>query len=178
MQPEADGIAQGDAFECQIGDADVFITNPPWTRPLLHRTIVHLSDQAPTFLLFDTDWMNTGQAGKFMERCRKIIYVGRLLWIPGTTTRGFQPCAWYEFGKPIPGSAPAFFAHKCLPAEADKRTRRICADCGVLIDRFGKWTLQTRNGLPTPVHRDCAWPSTGGPVAPAAVPLLDWAAGE
>ncbi len=175
LVPQAPGIVQGDVMGCELGDADGFISNPPWTRTLLHKIIIHLSDQGPTWLLFDSDWQNTNQAGAFMERCRKIVYVGRLLWIPGTTTPGFQACSWYLFDKPIAGSAPLFFGHARLPAEADKRARRVCADCGVLIDRFGKWGLQTRNGVPTPVHKDCRYPSHGGPVQIAPTPLFDWA---
>lgn len=177
LKPMAEGIAQGDALECVIGDADMFITNPPWTRAILHKLIVHLSDQAPTWFLFDSDWLNTGQAGAFMERCRKVVHIGRLIWIPETTNAGFTSCSWYLFDKPLAGSAPVFFGHKCLPPEAQKKTRRICGDCGVLIDRFGKWRLQVRNGVVSPVHQDCADPSgaiAAGPRPPAPTPLLDW----
>lgn len=177
IAPDVDWIEQGDAFNVEIGDAEQFITNPPWTRALLHALIIHLSDQAPTWLLFDSNWANTLQAKPFMERCRKIVAVGRLQWIPGSQWTGKDDASWYLFDKPIAGSAPLFFGRMCLPPEAVKKTRRICTDCGVLIDRFGKWKLKTRNGLATPVHVDCAFPSTGAPVAPASTPLFDWADG-
>lgn len=61
---------------------DMFITNPPWDRKILHPLIVHLSDMAPTWLLFDADWMHTKQSAEFMPRCRKIVSVGRVKWIP------------------------------------------------------------------------------------------------
>lgn len=176
LKPMAPGIEARDVFASQIGDADLYISNPPWTRKVLHQIIVHLSDQAPTWLLFDTDWLVTNQAGAFMERCRKVVYTGRLIWIEGTTNAGFQACAWYLFDKPITGSHPTFYGHECLPSDAARRTRRLCADCGVVIDRFGKWKLQTRNGLPTPVHRNCADPAGRLARAPADAPLLDWRA--
>lgn len=172
IDPGAPGIFENDARTTGLGAADYFLTNPPWTRAVLHEIIVNLSDQAPTFLLFDSDWMVTGQAGAFMERCRKIIYVGRLLWVPGTTRRGFQACCWYEFGRPIAGSAPLFFGHGCMPT-GKRRARRICADCDTLIDRFGKWRLEARNGVPSPVHLDCRYPS-GAPPEPAPTPLFSW----
>jgi hypothetical protein len=173
IDPQADWIFENDARTTGLGEADFFVTNPPWSRDLLHEIIVNLSNQAPTFLLFDADWKNTNQAGAFMERCRKIIHVGRLLWIPGTKNAGFTACCWHEFGRPIAGSAPTFFGHGRLPPEAQRKTRRICADCGVLIDRFGKWRLELRNGVPSPVHTSCAHPS-GPPGAPAPLPLFDW----
>jgi hypothetical protein len=78
----------------------MFITNPPWDRKILHPLIVHLSDQAPTWLLFDADWMHTRQAAPFMPRLRKIVSVGRVKWIPDSTMTGKDNCAWYLFDRP------------------------------------------------------------------------------
>lgn len=85
------------------------ITNPPWSRPILHALIVHLSDLAPTWLLFDADWAHTRQAAPYLDRCRKIAAIGRLRWIEGTTMSGKDNCAWYLFDQPIAGSAPLFY---------------------------------------------------------------------
>lgn len=115
LEPQAEGITQGDVLECELGDAQMFITNPPWTRKLLHRVVIHLSDLAPTWVLVDADWMNTGQFGRLASRCRRIVYIGRLIWIPGTTNAGFTACAWYGFDKPIPRSVPEFYPHGILP---------------------------------------------------------------
>lgn len=172
LQPQAEGIAQADVFSATLGSAQFFISNPPWTRALLHKIILHLSDQGTVFLLFDADWLMTAQAGAFMERCRKVIYIGRLIWIEGTTGGGFSAQAWYEFGRPIPGSAPVFYGHGCLPSESPRRTRRICADCGVLIDRFGKWKLVDRQGVAAVAHKDCANPS--GTRVEEPMPIMDW----
>lgn len=117
IKPEGEGIVERDVFETEIGDADMFITNPPWTRRWLHKIIVYLSDRAPTWLLFDADWMNTDQCGRLASRCRRIVYVGRLIWIPGTTNAGFMACCWYLFDKPIPRSVPVFYPHGCLPRQ-------------------------------------------------------------
>src|SRR5690606_33482493 len=75
-----------DALEIEdFGPIDMVVTNPPWSRPLLHALITHLSDLAPTWLLFDADWAHTRQSAPYMSRCVKIVSVGRLIWIPGTT---------------------------------------------------------------------------------------------
>jgi len=53
---------------------------------------------APTWLLFDADWMHTKQAEEYLSRCEKIISVGRLKWIADSDHAGKDNCAWYLFG--------------------------------------------------------------------------------
>src|SRR5215471_5351361 len=49
-----------DALAVQsYGAADVIITNPPYTRDLMHRLIAHFSRIAPTWLLLESDWVQT-----------------------------------------------------------------------------------------------------------------------
>ena len=47
----------------QYGDADAIITNPPYTRPLMHALIAHFQRIAPTWLLLESDWA-LHQAGR------------------------------------------------------------------------------------------------------------------
>ena len=82
-------------------DIDYFITNPPWDRKILHPLIVHLSRMAPTWLLFDADWMHTKQSADLIKYCSKIVSVGRVKWIPDSKMTGKDNCAWYLFGKEI-----------------------------------------------------------------------------
>lgn len=90
-----DGI---DAFDLRwLGAIDAIITNPPWTRSILHPLIRHFQRIAPTWLLFDADWAFTGQARPFLPQCSHFVSVGRLRWIPGTTQTGKDNCAWYRF---------------------------------------------------------------------------------
>ena len=70
----------------------IFVTNPPWARDVLHPLIVNLSNQAPTWLLIDADWMHTRQSIPFMPRLRAIISVGRLKWIPGSRAHRQRQC--------------------------------------------------------------------------------------
>jgi hypothetical protein len=76
---------------------DCFITNPPWSRPLLHPIIENLRRQKPAWLLFDADWAYTKQAAPYMPFCRKIVSVGRVRWIPDSDYDGKDNCAWYLF---------------------------------------------------------------------------------
>ena len=97
IEPQGFCIQKSDVFDRVRCHGNVFITNPPWSRDILHPLIEHLSDIAPTWLLFDADWMHTRQSAPFMYRCIKIVSVGRLKWIPDSKMTGKDNCAWYLF---------------------------------------------------------------------------------
>jgi hypothetical protein len=78
---------------------DCFITNPPWTRSILHPIIENLRNQAPTWLLFDAGWMHTKQSIPYLHYCSKIVSVGRLKWIPNSAYSSLDDCCWYLFEK-------------------------------------------------------------------------------
>lgn len=101
IAPLRGDVVQADALTLDgCAHAEVNITNPPWTREILHALIVHLSDRAPTWLLFDADWKHTRQAAPLMPRLRRIVSIGRLRWEPGTPYDGKDNCAWYLFDRP------------------------------------------------------------------------------
>ncbi len=77
-------------------DANLIITNPPWTRQILHPMIDRFSTLRPTWLLFDADWMHTKQAIPYLAYCQKIVSVGRVSWMENETS-GKDNCAWYLF---------------------------------------------------------------------------------
>jgi hypothetical protein len=77
--------------------ADAIITNPPWTRELLHPLIEHFQKHAPTWLLFDSDWAYNQQAGPYLDSCSDIVAVGRLKWF--NDTAGKDNASWYRFDK-------------------------------------------------------------------------------
>lgn len=95
-------VRYGDAttMRYNMNGATCFITNPPWVRSTLHPLIVNLSDQAPTWLLFDADWQHTRQSAPFLPRLRRIVSVGRVKWIPDSKMTGKDNCAWHLFDKP------------------------------------------------------------------------------
>ncbi len=80
-------------------EADYFITNPPWSRNILHPIIENLSKQLPTWLLIDADWMHTKQAVPYLEHCNRILSIGRVKWIPDSKHTGKDNCCWYLFSK-------------------------------------------------------------------------------
>src|SRR5262245_62115035 len=63
------------------GSPDEIITNPPYTRVVMHRLIVHLQRIAPTWLLLELDWSSTKQAAPFLPACSDIVAIGRVKWI-------------------------------------------------------------------------------------------------
>src|SRR5262245_49207800 len=70
------------------GEVDAIITNPPYTRPVMHALIGHFTRILPTWLLLETDWASTKQAAPFMPSCTDLVSVGRLRWIEGTKMSG------------------------------------------------------------------------------------------
>lgn len=102
INPRRDDILLIDALQMrprsmQISIWDYIITNPPWTRQILHPMIEHFSDMRPTWLLFDADWMHTKQAAPYLWRLRRIVSVGRVKWIPDSPHTGKDNCCWYLF---------------------------------------------------------------------------------
>lgn len=99
IEPQRADIARYDAFNIEQTISSCFITNSPWERSFLHNLIVHLSDMAPTWLLFDADWPHTIQSRPYMERCSKIVSVGRVSWMENGIS-GFDNCCWFMFTRP------------------------------------------------------------------------------
>ena len=109
------GITVGD-----LKDIDMVITNPPWERNkandyILHRLIDHFAYMIQTWFLFDADWMHTVQAQPYLDRyCTRIVSVGRVKWMPGTTMTGKDNAAWYEF-RPDGTRPPIFYGRGITP---------------------------------------------------------------
>ena len=106
IEPQADNIKTLDALELtstHVDSADFIITNPPWIRTkasgyLLHTLIQHFSSLAPTWLLFDADWMHTQQSSELVkQRLCKIVSIGRVKWIEDSAGTGKDNCCWYLF---------------------------------------------------------------------------------
>lgn len=108
LVPRHEDVYQNDALELYFpeGVTDYVITNPPWDRKFLHPFIDKYLDIAPTWLLFDADWMHTKQSAALMSYCRKVVSVGRVKWIEGSRSTGKDNCCWYLFDT---GSGPTEF---------------------------------------------------------------------
>ena len=107
IAPRRRDISEADALTGPWVGYDYIITNPPWTRTILHPMIEHFASQLPTWLLFDADWMHTKQSAPFMPMLRKVVSVGRVKWIADSPFTGKDNCCWYLFDQPI--GEPASF---------------------------------------------------------------------
>ena len=107
IEPRRSDIDEGDALNGLWVGFDCLITNPPWSRDVLHPLITHFASQLPTWLLFDADWMHTRQAAPFMPWLRKVVSVGRVKWIADSPFTGKDNCCWYLFD--ASSEAPAQF---------------------------------------------------------------------
>lgn len=83
-------------FGSKLPPCEQIITNPPWEREVLHNMIDVFSAHAPTWLLFDSDWMFTAQARPYLKFCKKIVSIGRLSWMDNDVS-GKDNCCWYQF---------------------------------------------------------------------------------
>jgi hypothetical protein len=119
IEPRGRGIDRQDARSRQIGNITSFITNPPWSRPVLHAIIDNLSAQYPTWLLFDADWIHTRQAAPYWPRCSMVISVGRLKWIENSPHTGKDNCCWYRFDPDYTGG-PRFIGRDFEPTQWQK----------------------------------------------------------
>ena len=99
IAPRRADVQEADALSGPWSGFEMFITNPPWDRKVLHPLIERLSDSAPTWLLFDADWVHTRQAVPFLPRLRRIVSVGRVKWIPDSKMTGKDNCAWHLFDR-------------------------------------------------------------------------------
>ena len=103
VEPRAPGVVQGDATRIVgMGNTDLFVTNPPWDRDVLHPIIDVLAAILPTWLLFDADWMHTRQAATYLRQCHRIVSVGRVRWIEGSDNDGKDNACWCLFGPDAP----------------------------------------------------------------------------
>ncbi len=103
------------------------ITNPPWSRDLLHRLITHFMRAAPfAWLLFDADWAHTKQSRNLVRQCSHILPIGRLKWIADSESTGKDNAAWYRFEQTHTGGPIQ------LPFRGSEaaRSTRPCRQCG------------------------------------------------
>lgn len=101
VEPRREDIRQHDALllsPADVATSDIIVTNPPWSRPLMHRMIAVFRGLRPTWLLMEADWAFTSQAREHLHFCHTIVAVGRVSWLMNGTS-GLDNCAWYLFGR-------------------------------------------------------------------------------
>jgi hypothetical protein len=110
------------------GAADAIITNPPWSRDVLHGLITHFQNIAPTWLLLDADWKETRQAAPFLPHCSDIVPIGRVKWIEGSKHTGKDNTCWYLFDSKH--TAGPVFHGRDQSEVIPPRRARVCDRCG------------------------------------------------
>ena len=105
IAPQRADIELGDAMAATLPPgADGFITNPVWTRQLMHPMLVHLAELAPTWFLLDAGWAFGKQARPYLERyCHLIVAGNRVKWIEESEHDATDDLAWYLFARGAPG---------------------------------------------------------------------------
>jgi hypothetical protein len=114
IEPMGEGIEQLDALSDEAAGLmsrlnTMIVTNPPWSRDILHPMIERFSSLAPTWLLFDADWAYTKQARPYQSILKKIVVAGRVKWFPDSKMTGKDNCAWYFFDNNSPGYHTQFW---------------------------------------------------------------------
>jgi hypothetical protein len=97
-----------------FGKIDAIITNPPHSREIMHRMIMHFMGIAPTWLLIDNDWSCNEHAGPFLPFCSDIVAIGRVKWIAGSAYAGMENYGWYRFDANH-SAGPAFHGRGAAP---------------------------------------------------------------
>lgn len=100
LKPREKSIEEMDALNLDIvylNGADYIITNPAWTRQLLHPMIDVFRQITTTWLLLDAAWMHTKQSVPYMPYCSLIVSVGRVSWMENGVS-GKDDAAWFRFG--------------------------------------------------------------------------------
>ena len=97
INPKRGDIKCEDAIELKYCFGDVFITNPPYQWSLLSPIMLNLYNISPTWLLLPADMMHNKRMGEHIEKCKIIVSVGRVKWIPDSPQGGMENSAWYLF---------------------------------------------------------------------------------
>ncbi len=119
------------------GACDSIITNPPWSRDVLHGLVTRFQNIAPTWLLLDADWKQTRQAAPYLPHCSDIVAIGRVKWIEGSKYTGKDNACWYKFDSRHT-AGPVFHSRDQGTDQGSIRTlkRRICEQCGKAYEQW------------------------------------------
>lgn len=109
IEPQGPGIIAADALTAPLPAAPLIITNPPWNRDVLHPMITRFAAHAPSWLLFQANWVFTDQAAAFAPILQAVVPVGRVSWL-GNGKPGKEDAAWYLFDAARPVAHARLYA--------------------------------------------------------------------
>jgi hypothetical protein len=80
-----------------LNECDLIATNPPFSKDVLLPLINHFVSLKPTWLLLPADYMHNIYFGPYMDKCSKVVSVGRVCWFPkeGKRVASTENFAWY-----------------------------------------------------------------------------------
>jgi hypothetical protein len=104
-------------------DPDVIITNPPYTRSVMHPMIEHFRKIAPTWLLLEQDWCGTKQATPLLRSCTDMLPIGRVQWMAEKKGAGFDNSVWARFDAHHT-AGPVWHSFRAAPPQT-----RQCVQC-------------------------------------------------
>jgi len=83
----------------ELSRCDLIIGNPPYTKSVLLPMIDHFISLKPTWLLLPASHMNNVYFAPYMERCSRIVSIGRLRWFKGSPHTSTDDFCWYFWQK-------------------------------------------------------------------------------
>jgi hypothetical protein len=127
------------------GPIDAIITNPPYSRDVLHKLISHFQGISVTWLLLPTDFVSTLQAVPFLSHCSDIVPIGRVKWFADSKYSSKDNFGWYRFDARHKGATairrrrdssdnirpirPARMCEQCCkPYEPQRSSSRFCSE--------------------------------------------------
>ena len=104
VEPRAPGVKKADFTKVTLKRlapaSAIVVTNPPWTRLLLHALIDRLIEaEAEAYLLVDGNWLFTMQARFYMKHISHVGVIGRVRWIPKSPHLSKDDAIWIRIAK-------------------------------------------------------------------------------
>lgn len=65
-----------------VARCDIILDNPPFSKDVLLPLIDHFVSMKPTWLLLPADLAHNIYFGPYMQRCSRVVSVGRVCWFP------------------------------------------------------------------------------------------------
>jgi hypothetical protein len=93
-------ILQRNALSLTVNDVlgiDYIITNPPFQWDMLQPLLDYLPDLRPTWLLLPFGYACNKRMAPYMEKCKKLVPIGRVKWIEGSKQTSTDDYGWYLF---------------------------------------------------------------------------------
>ena len=93
----------------ELEKCDLIITNPPFTKSVLLPLIDHFTTLKPTWLLLPSDMMHNKYFGSYMDKCSKVVSIGRVKWFKDSKATSTDNFCWYFWQHKATADTETFF---------------------------------------------------------------------